>query len=249
MILTDEQRSQLLLGLPLFFKDICLVFPPSVEEMVAMGLDKFWYRVNTLLLKKPEKVDNEALQEVIASFTNFEFILFLLHTDMKFREDFQLAFHMITHENVFLALEEKLIYVGPLSEKRALDDVQFNEFQEFLMVVFCLGDEEEAIEFKENDSPQVRALKETLLKGRAATKKAKAKQGKDGLKFSDLLASLATDLNYNLLNIKCLTYYAFLDQLRRMNWREEYFLDTRAMLAGAKLKKKVVHWIRAAATK
>ena len=48
-----------------------------------------------------------------------------------------------------------------------------------------------------------------------------------------------------ILNVWDLTYYAFQDQLRRMSWREEFDINTRASLAGAKLdKKKLSHWIK-----
>jgi hypothetical protein len=48
-----------------------------------------------------------------------------------------------------------------------------------------------------------------------------------------------------MLNVWDLTYYAFQDQLKRMSWREEFDINTRASLAGAKLdKNKLSHWIK-----
>ena len=108
----------------------------------------------------------------------------------------------------------------------------------------------DAIEFKENDSPRVRALKEKMLQGRrdreAAKRKQAAKEGKGELELSDLIGSLAIGGNsYNMTNVWDLTYYAFQDQLKRMNWREEFDINTRAALAGAKLdKEKLSHWIK-----
>ena len=89
-----------------------------------------------------------------------------------------------------------------------------------------------------------------MLKGRRdreeAKRKAKKKNGETDIELSDLIASLAIGNNgYNMLNVWDLTYYAFQDQLKRMSWREEFDINTRASLAGAKLDKdKLSHWIK-----
>lgn len=89
-----------------------------------------------------------------------------------------------------------------------------------------------------------------MLKGRrdreAAKKKKNKNSGEHELELSDLIASLAIGADsYNMFNIWDLTYYAFQDQLKRMNWREEFDINTRASLAGAKINKnKLSHWIK-----
>jgi hypothetical protein len=89
-----------------------------------------------------------------------------------------------------------------------------------------------------------------MLKGRRdreeAKKRAKKKDGESELELSDLIASLAiSGKGYNMLNVWDLTYYAFQDQLKRMSWCEEFDINTRASLAGAKLdKSKLSHWIK-----
>lgn len=89
-----------------------------------------------------------------------------------------------------------------------------------------------------------------LIKGRKDRAKAKSKSKKDGdnkLGFSDLIASLLAGSNGAINNqtVWSLTYYAFQDQLKRMNWREEFDINTRAAMAGAKIDKdKLSHWIK-----
>jgi hypothetical protein len=109
---------------------------------------------------------------------------------------------------------------------------------------------EQDIEFLDSDTPRVRALKEQMLAGRRKREEAKRKQrkkdGESELELSDLIGSLTiADNSYNLLNVWDLSYYAFQDQFRRMSWREEFDINTRASLAGAKLdKNKLSHWIK-----
>ena len=48
-----------------------------------------------------------------------------------------------------------------------------------------------------------------------------------------------------MLNIWDLTYYAFHDQLTRMGWKEKYEMNSRAALAGAKIKKsELSYWLK-----
>ena len=109
---------------------------------------------------------------------------------------------------------------------------------------------EDIIEFLDSDTPKVRELKKQMLEGRKKRKEAKLKESKkrgdSKLELSDLIGSLAIGSNsYNLINAWDLTYYAFQDQLRRMNWLEEFDINTRASFAGAKIdKNKLSHWIK-----
>jgi hypothetical protein len=127
----------------------------------------------------------------------------------------------------------------------------FTGFSELVSLACAMRDpKEDTIEFLPTDSPRVRELKEKLLKGRRdreeAKKKAKKREGSSELELSDLVGSLAIGSNtYNMSNVWDLTYYAFQDQLKRMSWREEFDINTRASLAGAKLdKSKLSHWIK-----
>lgn len=90
-----------------------------------------------------------------------------------------------------------------------------------------------------------------MIEGRKKVAKAKKKEAKKkgeggDLELSDLIGSLTIGSNsYNLTNVWDLTYYAFQDQLKRMGWHEEFNINTRASLAGAKLdKNKLSHWIK-----
>ena len=81
-----------------------------------------------------------------------------------------------------------------------------------------------------------------LKEGRKMREKAKSDSN---LSFSDLVASLAAGGNgLNILNVWDLPYYAFNDQFKRMQMREEYENTYRSLLAGADPKKvKIRYWI------
>ena len=83
--------------------------------------------------------------------------------------------------------------------------------------------------------------------------RAKAKQRKQSgsdIQFSDLVGSVAAgNCGLNIKTIWDITYYAFHDQLKRMGWREQFDINNRAAMAGAKLKKsQLKHWIKSIAS-
>lgn len=149
-------------------------------------------------------------------------------------------------------LEPPSVIFGEVGEKRVLNNDTFPEFQESIrMACAMLDSQEDAIVIKEDDSSKVKEIKRKLLKGRQDRMRAKSKNKKGeesgDLRFSDLVASLAIGSNgaLNILNIWNLSYYAFQDQLKRMGWREEFDINTRAAMAGAKMgKDKMAHWIK-----
>ena len=88
-------------------------------------------------------------------------------------------------------------------------------------------------------------MKQNRQKVRKAKAKAAAQKGMD-LHFSDLIGSLTINhCNINAVNVFDMTYYMFHDQLKRMGWRDEYDINSRAAMAGAKLNKsQLKYWMR-----
>ena len=161
------------------------------------------------------------------------------------------AFQFFTGDKPTFINSPASIVLGDPAEKRVLNKDNFIGFSDLVALSCAMRDpKEDTIEFLESDTPRVRALKEKMLKGRRdreeAKKREKKRSGESDIELSDLVASLAIGGNgYNMLNVWDLTYYAFQDQLKRMSWREEFDINTRASLAGAKLdKNKLSHWIK-----
>lgn len=190
---------------------------------------------------------------MLSKITNFEFLLLLSQMDAKQMELVKEAFHFFTHDEVIMSLDPPSVTFGEIKDKRILTKDDFYDFQ-FLLKASCamLDSREQDIELRDDDTEQVRALKLKMLEGRRKAAEAKAKERNRGnkkdsdVKMSDLIASLCIGANgLNLLNIWDLTYYAFQDQLKRMSWKEEFNINTRAAMAGAKIKKdKLTHWIK-----
>ena len=196
-------------------------------------------------------MENEEIQKLLSPLSDFEYLVLLAQMEPENRKIISAAFQFFTDDKPIFLTQPTRVVLGDAAEKRVLTKDNFTGFSELVSLACAMRDpKEDTIEFLDSDTPRVRALKEKMLKGRRdreeAKKKAKRQSGEKELELSDLIASLAIGSNtYNMSNVWDLTYYAFQDQLKRMSWREEFDINTRASLAGAKLdKNKLSHWIK-----
>lgn len=247
---TDSKVLKFLSGVPVIYDDICIVKSPFLKDIASEGLERFYQYLSFMTIKKPS-MENEEIKQLLSPLTDFEYLVLLAQMEAENHNIISAAFQFFTGDKpTFLAQPTSIILGDPI-EKRILTNDNFTGFSELVALSCAMRDpKEDTIQFLESDSPRVRALKEKMLKGRRdreeAKRKAKKKNGETDIELSDLIASLAIGNNgYNMLNIWDLTYYAFQDQLKRMSWREEFDINTRASLAGAKIdKNKLSHWIK-----
>lgn len=247
---TDDKVLKFMCGLPVMYGDICLVKSPFLKDIAAEGLSKFYQYLSFMTIKKPI-MENEEIQKLLSPLSDFEYLVLLAQMEPENHKIISAAFQFFTDDKPIFLTQPTRIVLGDATEKRVLTKDNFIGFSELVSLACAMRDpKEDTIEFLDSDTPRVRALKEKMLKGRRdreeAKKKAKSKTDEKELELSDLIASLAIGSNtYNMSNVWDLTYYAFQDQLKRMSWREEFDINTRASLAGAKLdKNKLSHWIK-----
>ena len=254
MNLTDNEILKFQKGSPVLLEDICAIYPAKIGEIVDEGYDNFQKYLSIILTQKPtdfSKIDKELMQ-LLETLTDFQYLLMLALTDVTFNQLLKDAFRFFTHEEISFSMEPAQIVVGPLEEKHVLDEAKFYDLQRIIRRMYFLEQEGEEIIIYTDDSPSVRRLKEKMRENREKVRRAKAKkagQEKTDMSFSDLIGSLTINhCNLNMENIWNITYYAFHDQLKRMGWRDQFDINNRAALAGAKLNKsQLKHWMRSIA--
>ena len=255
MNLTDNEILKFLKGSPVFIDDICAVYPATLGEIIDLGYDKFQQYLSIATTTKPiadNKQDTE-LQNLISELTDFQFVLFMSTIDQKTNTLLKSAFRFFTHEEVTFMLDPPSIFVGPLESKRMMNEKQFYDFQQLLRRMYFLELEGEEIIIYEDDDEMTKRIKEQMRANREKVRRAKAKQNQgqgSDMKLSDLIGSMTiNDCGLNIENIWNITYYAFHDQLKRMGWRDQFNINQKAALAGAKINKsQLKHWMRSIAS-
>lgn len=256
MNLTDDLTLKFQRGSPVFLDDICAIYSRTIGEIIDEGFSNFQKYLSILTAEKPVDLSKEdkEITTLLNQLTDFQYILMMVMTDKMSGEMFKKAFKFFTNEdNISFSLNPAQIIVGPENENHYIDEGKFYDFQKILRHMYFLEQEGEEIIIYEDDDPMVKKLKLQRRKNREKLRKAKAKkarQEKNDLKFSDLIGSIPLDnCNLNMVNIWDVTYYSLQDQLKRMGWRDQFEMNHRAALAGAKLKKsQLKHWMRSIAS-
>lgn len=251
---TETAVLKYLSGSPVFVGEtVCAVFPPTLRAIAEVGYDTFLSYLNTILIQKPDlgAIENKELAELIEPMTEFEYLIALTQLDVSFNALIRDALNFFIHDSISFIVTPPSIAVGALADKRIIDEETFQELQRIVREACWLSStDEQAIVIYNDDSAAVKALKRTMKKNREKLARAKKKQNnnssKDDIEFSDLVASVAIgNCGLNIANIWDITYYALHDQLTRMGWRDEFDINNRAAMAGAKIKKQdLKHWIK-----
>ena len=253
MNLTDDEILKFQKGAPVFIQDICAVYPATLGEIVDFGYSNFQECLSIITAGKPAEIaGNAEVQAIIEKLTDFEYLLMMTHLDKKSNQMLKQAFQFFIHDTVTFSMDPAQIIVGPLEQKHILTEEKFYDLQELIRRMYFLEEEGESITINKNDSEIVKRLKMQAKRNREKLRRAKAKQAQQShtdLKLSDLIGSITiNNCGLNMDNIWNITYYAFHDQLRRMGWRDQFDTNSRAALAGAKLKKnQLKHWMRSIA--
>lgn len=244
-------NERVLLGFPIDFKDICQVYPPTVNDVIG---DKDFGLLRSLLTMTQEDLtDAYTKEEIDVVPTPFQYLLINCYQDEETMEKVQNGFMKLVHEPVAIVPEIEMFLIGKAEEDidpdvdldnpRLLTEENFFEFQNCIREV--LGedaakppDEEELIE-----DPRIRRYK---MKIREHDKLIARKKAKEAPTIGTLLAAICcmgiglTPLNIGEISYACVHWLTAIEQQK-----EEYDIDIRALLAGADSKKvKPKYWIK-----
>ena len=254
MNLTDNETLKFLKGSPVFIDDICAVYPATLGEIVDIGYDNFQQYLGLLTSTKPMEAKNDSeFSKLLESISDFQYFLLISSVDVTINNLVKSAFRFFTHSQVMLMINPPQIIIGPIEEQHIMDESHFYDFQRLLRRMYFLESESDEIIIYEDDDPMTKHLKMQMRANREKVRKAKAAkaaQEKSDMKMSDLIGSMTlNDCGLNMVNIWDITYYAFHDQLKRMGWRDQFNINQKAALAGAKINKsQLKHWMRSIAS-
>ena len=248
-------NERVFLKLPLNFKGICKIYPPSVNDVI--GNDKFSQYKVALTLSQEEVndllfgYDYTKSVDLKQTLTPLEFLLNNCYHNKDFLQITKEAFHFFTHSDIDFIWKDKKIMLcsleEALKEAKTLEDLEklpclteenFFDFQNTIRE--SLGDKPVAAPVVNED------IRITRMKAKARYRdKIKAKKG-NGIGLGTSFASICCmGIGITPLNIGELSYGSVSALTRTYQERERYDLDIRSLLAGADPKKiKPKYWIR-----
>ena len=237
-------NEQFFLGYPVEFKNLCLVYPPKVKDVVANKAYGIYSRILTF---SQEEIEDEFVahgKDLSELLNPFEFLLNNAFHDKEVEKLTKNSFEFFIHEPVIFLYEQKMIIIGDVKEFKTMDDLRIlreSDYFEFQNLIREAIGNKRIEAPRADEDPRVKAIK---AKARYRDK-IKAKKGL-GLKLSTSLAAICCmNMNLNPLNIGELSYAAVPVLMNMYQEKEKYNLDIDSILAGGDSKKiKPQYWIR-----
>ena len=240
-------NERVFLGFPVPFKDICKIYPPTVEDVA--NNDEF-IQYQALLTMSQEELDDAYRNEdkSVTTPNPFVYLLISYYNEKDLRPMILRAFEKIIHEPVTIIPEMEIIVIGVKEEDldpdvhlvnpRLLTVENFFDFQNAVRGIMGF----KAVEPPDpNEDPRVARIKAKTR----YREKVKAKQNA-GPKLGTLLAAICCmGIGLNPLNIGEMSYADVIWLVEMYQQKESYSIDIRSLLAGADSKKvKPKYWIK-----
>lgn len=240
-------NEKVFLGYPIPFKDVCKIYPPTVNDVVVN--DEF-IQYQALFTMSQEELDDAYRNEDKTVITPNPFIYLLLtyHTEDKMKPVILRGFEKFIHEPVTIIPEMEIVVIGvdeehlnpdvDLVEPRLLNKENFFDFQNSVRDIMGLGRVKPP---DPDEDPRV-----TRIKAKSRYReKIKAKRNL-GPKLGTLLAAICCmGIGLNPLNIGEMSYADVVWLIEIYQQKESYDIDIRSLLAGADSKKvKPKYWIK-----
>ena len=244
--------ERILLGFPIDFKDVCQIYPPTVNDVVG---NKDFGIYQSLFTMTQEELDKAFLQDENVNHvpTPFQYLLINYHQDEKLRKKIHDAFTFFVHEPVTIVPEIEMLLIGKsedeldpnvdLENPRLLTAENYFEFQNLIRTVMGVEMEKPPDPEEENLDPRIKRYKMKIKQSEEILKKKKAKNAPT---LGTLLTAICCmGIGLNPLNIGEISYACVHWLISMKQQKEEYDIDIQALLAGADSKKvKPKYWIK-----
>jgi hypothetical protein len=242
MFLIDKEK--LFFGAAINYNDICWIYPLKIKEIIGMGVNSYNEKISLLCsdigtIQKELKKEGVPIEDMCSS--AFEYLLLQAYVDRTFLVKLQEAFFTFIKEKVRFLFDEKEILIGDdFSERRVLNEDNFEDFQNILREQNRLPVPEP---IPKNETPMARKFR--LRREQVA--EAKRRQAEKEGEIITLIDSISTLMclvpGTTEEEIKRMSIYQFKERLSRAQARYKYDLDIRMIAAGADPKKiKPKHW-------
>lgn len=244
--------ERIFLGYPINFKDICQIYPPTVNEVIG---NKDFLVYQSLFTMTQEELDKAFLQDehVTQVPTPFQYLLINYYQDERVKEKIHEAFKQFVREPVTIVPEIEMLLIGKsedeldpnidLENPRLLTEENFFEFQNCIRQVMGIEAIKPPDPEEEDLDPRIKRYKMKIKQSEELLAKKKAKNSPT---LGTLLAAICCmGIGLNPLNIGEMSYACIHWLVAMEQQKEEYDIDIRALLAGADSKKvKPKYWIK-----
>ena len=244
-------NDKIFLGYPIKFEDICMVYPPKVNDVVGNENFNVYLSIFTITQEELDEIylKDESVKHIP---TPFQYLMMNYYAEEKMRSYIENAFELFIHESVAIVPEIEMLLIGKKEEEidpdvdlenpRLITEENFFDFQNKIRLSIGL----KPIVLTEDEEIEDPRVKRWKMKIKEREKILNSKKAKTAPTLGTLLAAICCmGIGLNPLNIGEMSYACVQWLIAMYQQNEEYDVDIRALLAGADSKKvKPKYWIK-----
>ncbi len=226
-------KLKLLIGKPFCIKDICIIKPLTLKQIIEIGWDKYQKYLSYLIA---DISDYDISDLELLDYTYWDILInSMCYGDKEYYNMIIEAMNIFLNQNIYYNRKTNLFYT---EEGNRIDKDIFDEIRQILKWQNCILEDK----ILKSNSPSVIKMEKRLKKMR---KKYALCNKNDILSFDDIISSLCCKHpSINLLNVENMVIYQIINQFKRINMIDDYQINIEALLHGANQDndKKLKHW-------
>lgn len=238
---------------PISYKDICQIYPPTVNDIVAKPIIHTYYSLLTYCQDDIDELIKDKQVTGIDKLTPLEFLLLNAYQSKQVENHVREAFKQFIHSDVLISYEHKLIIIGAAKDLQKVTDLTTvktlnnDNFLDFQNCIRTSMGNEIVLPIDPNEPPLKRRMR---LASRRRERAAAKKQSKNGISLTTTLGAICCmNMGLNPLNIGEISYASVNILTTLYQQKEKYHTDIDSLMAGADPKKvKPKYWIREEST-
>jgi hypothetical protein len=244
MIFNEQDvNMKMMLGEPIELSTIGVLKPKTINSLLEIGFDIYNQYLSMLCLTSDDIYEILDMNDDFQDINPFDFILSncVNNEDFKIKMEQALSFFLEEDVHFFKIMEDEYckggyFYVHDINEGRFIHIANFSFFIDLLKEQNCIPQKPT----NKRRKPKNEAEKDMYRQ----LNKARAKYNKQDTDMSDIVSSVsAKHPSINLFNVGSLSIYQLIDQYKRLNAIDEYFINIESLLHGASSEEvKLSHW-------
>jgi len=225
-----------LLGKPIEIPTLGLIYPLTIDEILEIGMTRY-NQYLSLLTITTDDILNMIEIETEERIEPFEFLLLnaIMHED--FKKEILDALSFLLKKDIGVS-EDGYFYIGHINDCICINISNFGLMMDIICYQNCIS--------KDNTEVKAKNAKQKEFMKRLKEVKSKYNIDKNDidLEISNIISSVcAKHPSINLLNVHKLTMYQLIDQFKRLNMIDEYFINADALIHGASQDDvQIKHW-------
>lgn len=237
-----DYRLALLTGVDIPIPELQMaIHQPTILEISMLGEKNFFIGVQLLCVQKRMYIQDETL---LANTNNFQIFMTILgEKKLAEKKDSVLQVLSLLFPNASIIFTPRSLIINQGEISSTIDDKNFENFQSIVQDMLCLSNSDE--QAFNPGSKRAKEIADKLMKARQKVAAEKAKSQGDGSMFGQYLSVLTVGIHsMSLQDCINLTVYQLYELIERYSLYNNWDLEIRSRLAGAKGDKPIENWMK-----